>query len=215
MSIHDDPNIDKPNNAEPNDDTPNGDKSRSLPDNPFAGLTRAAADSEDSDERWMEEALRLARLAELAGEVPIGAVVVSEGRYVIDTDADGRPLDRRIVDRRIIGRGHNQVVSLSDPCAHAEIQALRDAGRTLGNYRLNGCQLFVTLEPCAMCAGAIVHARIARLVFGARDPKAGAVGSIMEILNHPHLNHRIRIAEGVLAGRCMDILQSFFRQRRD
>jgi tRNA(adenine34) deaminase len=113
-----------------------------------------------------------------------------------------------------VGRGWNQVVSLSDPCAHAEIQALRDAARTLGNYRLSGCQLYVTLEPCAMCAGAIVHARISRLVFGARDPKAGAAGSIMQVINHPGLNHHMEIAEGVLAGRCMDILQSFFRERR-
>ncbi len=142
----------------------------------------------------MEEALRLASRAEVAGEVPVGAVVVSEGI--------------------IIGRGWNQVLSLNDPCAHAEVEALRDAARTLGNYRLNGCQLFVTLEPCAMCAGAIVHARINRLVFGARDPKAGAVGSIMQVINHPRLNHQVEVAEGVLAGRCMEILQAFFRERR-
>ena len=146
------------------------------------------------DERWMEEALRLARLCSVAGEVPVGAVVVC--------------------DERIVGRGWNQVVSISDPCAHAEIQALRDAARTLGNYRLSGCQLYVTLEPCAMCAGAIVHARIARLVFGARDPKAGAAGSIMQVINHPRLNHRMEVTEGVLAGRCMEILQAFFRERR-
>jgi tRNA(adenine34) deaminase len=148
----------------------------------------------ECDERWMEEALRLASRAEVAGEVPVGAVVVSEGI--------------------IIGRGWNQVLSLNDPCAHAEVEALRDAARTLGNYRLNGCQLFVTLEPCAMCAGAIVHARINRLVFGARDPKAGAVGSIMQVINHPRLNHQVEVAEGVLAGRCMEILQAFFRERR-
>jgi tRNA(adenine34) deaminase len=142
----------------------------------------------------MEEALRLARLAEVAGEVPVGAVVVSDGK--------------------IIGRGWNQVVSLADPCGHAEIVALRDAARALSNYRLSGCQLFVTLEPCAMCAGAVVHARINRLVFGARDPKAGAVGSIMQVVNHAALNHRIEVAEGVLAGRCMEILQGFFRERR-
>jgi tRNA(adenine34) deaminase len=142
----------------------------------------------------MEEALRLAHRAEIAGEVPVGAVVVSDGE--------------------IVGRGWNQVISLADPCAHAEILALRDAARTLSNYRLSGCQLFVTLEPCAMCAGAIVHARISRLVFGARDPKAGAVGSIMQVINHPGLNHQVEVAEGVLGGRCMEVLQAFFRVRR-
>jgi tRNA(adenine34) deaminase len=146
------------------------------------------------DERWMEEALRLAGLAEVAGEVPVGAVVVSEGK--------------------IVGRGWNQVVSTNDPCAHAEIQALRDAARKLANYRLGGCELYVTLEPCAMCAGAIIHARIARLVFGANDPKAGAVSGVMQVINHPRLNHRVEVAEGVLAGRCMEILQAFFRERR-
>jgi len=147
-----------------------------------------------SDECWMEEALRLAGLAEVAGEVPVGAVVVYQGC--------------------IVGRGWNQVISRNDPCAHAEIVALRDAARQLGNYRLSGCELYVTLEPCAMCAGAIMHARIARLVFGARDPKAGAVGSIMHVINHPQLNHQVEVKEGVLAGRCMEILQAFFRGRR-
>jgi tRNA(adenine34) deaminase len=153
----------------------------------------------ETDELWMEEALRLARMAEVAGEVPVGAVVVCE---------DG------LLGQRIVGRGWNQVVSASDPCAHAEIVALREAARTLGNYRLSGCQLYVTLEPCAMCAGAIVHARIVRLVYGARDPKAGAVGGIMQVLNHPKLNHRVEVTEGVLGGRCMEILQAFFRERR-
>jgi tRNA(adenine34) deaminase len=147
-----------------------------------------------SDEYWMEEALRLARLAEVAGEVPVGAVVVCDGR--------------------IVGRGWNRVISSSDPCAHAEIEALRDAARGLANYRLSGCELYVTLEPCAMCAGAIIHSRIERLVFGAHDPKAGAVGSIMQVINHPRLNHHLDVSEGVLAGRCMDILQAFFRGRR-
>jgi tRNA(adenine34) deaminase len=146
------------------------------------------------DERWMEEALRLARLAEVADEVPVGAVVVRDGR--------------------VVGRGWNQVVSTSDPCAHAEIQALRDAARELSNYRLNGCELYVTLEPCAMCAGAIIHSRVERLVFGARDPKAGAAGGVMQVINHPSLNHHMEVTEGVLAGRCMEILQVFFRQRR-
>lgn len=148
----------------------------------------------ECDERWMEEALRLARLAAVAGEVPVGAVVVNEGR--------------------IVGRGWNRVITQCDPSAHAEIEALRDAARTLGNYRLTGCQLYVTLEPCAMCAGATVQARIERLIFGARDPKAGAVVSIMQVVNHPSLNHHMEVAEGVLGGRCMEILQAFFRQRR-
>ena len=161
------------------------------------------------DERWMEEALRLARLAELAGEVPVGAVVVCEGRGVRH-----KIVGQEIAGQAVVGRGWNQVVSLNDPCAHAEIQALRDAARTLGNYRLSGCELYVTLEPCAMCAGAIMHARVARLVFGARDPKAGAAGGIMQVINHPRLNHRVEVAEGVLAGRCMEILQAFFRERR-
>ncbi len=156
------------------------------------------------DERWMEEALRLARMAEVEGEVPVGAVVVCEERIV----------GQSVMGQHIVGRGWNQVVSLSDPCAHAEIQALRDAAREMGNYRLSGCQLYVTLEPCAMCAGAIMHARIARLVFGARDPKAGAAGGIMQVINHPRLNHRVEVTEGVLAGRCMEILQAFFRERR-
>ena len=146
------------------------------------------------DELWMEEALRLADRARIAGEVPVGAVVVCDGR--------------------LVGRGWNQVVSLADPCAHAEIQALRDAARELGNYRLGGCRLYVTLEPCAMCAGAMIHARISRLVFGARDPKAGAAGSIMQVINHPRLNHLMEVTGGVLAGRCMEILQAFFRERR-
>jgi tRNA(adenine34) deaminase len=146
------------------------------------------------DELWMEEALRLARMAEVADEVPIGAIVLCK--------------------ERVVGRGWNQVISAGDPTAHAEIVALREAARALRNYRLTGCTLYVTLEPCAMCAGAMVHARIARLVYGARDPKAGAVGSIMQVLNHPKLNHRVEVSEGVLAGRCMEMLQAFFRERR-
>ena len=147
-----------------------------------------------SDELWMEEALRLAQRAELAGEVPIGAVVVHEGK--------------------VIGRGWNQPISANDPTAHAEIVAMREAARTLGNYRLNGCELYVTLEPCVMCAGAIVHARIRRLVFGARDFKAGAVGGALVVLQHPRMNHRVEIKEGVLAARSMEMLQAFFRERR-
>ena len=142
----------------------------------------------------MEEALRCAQRALEAGEVPVGAVVICHGK--------------------IIGRGWNRNLADSDPTAHAEIVALREAGENLGNYRLEGCELFATIEPCAMCAGAMVHARLKRLVYGADDPKAGAVHSVMQVLNHPQLNHRIEVVAGVLAGRCAEMLQSFFRDRR-
>ena len=143
----------------------------------------------------MEEALRAAQRALEAGEVPVGAVVVHEGT--------------------IIGRGSNRNLTDSDPAAHAEIVALRQAGAALGNHRLEGCELFVTIEPCAMCAGALVHARLKRLVYGAPDPKAGAVHSVMQVLNHPSLNHRMEVRAGVLAGRCAELLQGFFRSRRE
>jgi len=146
------------------------------------------------DELWMEEALREAGRAEAAGEVPVGAVVVYSGR--------------------IIGRGSNRNLLDHDPSAHAEVVAMREAGRALGNNRLLDCDLYVTIEPCAMCAGAMVHARIRRLVYGADDVKAGAVSSVMQVLNHPALNHRVEVTRGVLAGRCMDVLQTFFRARR-
>jgi tRNA(adenine34) deaminase len=142
----------------------------------------------------MEEALRSAQRALEAGEVPVGAVVVCEGR--------------------IIGRGWNRNIAGSDPTAHAEIIALREAGATLGNHRLTGCDLFVTIEPCPMCAGALVHARIRRLVYGADDPKAGAVQSVLQVLNHPQLNHKVEVRSGVLAGRSAELLQSFFKSRR-
>jgi len=142
----------------------------------------------------MEEALRAAQRALEADEVPVGAVVVCDGK--------------------IIGRGWNLNITSSDPTAHAEIMALRDAGSTLGNYRLEGCDLFATIEPCAMCAGALVHARIRRLVYGADDPKAGAVHSVMQLLSHPQLNHRVEVRGGVLAGRCAELLQTFFKGRR-
>lgn len=142
----------------------------------------------------MEEALRAAQRALEAGEVPVGAVVVCQGR--------------------IVGRGWNRNIADSDPSAHAEIVALRDAGTALGNHRLADCELFVTIEPCAMCTGAMVHARIKRLIYGALDPKAGAVQSVMQVLNHPQLNHRVEISGGVLAGRCAELLQDFFRNRR-
>ncbi len=147
-----------------------------------------------SDELWMEEALREAQRALALGEVPVGAVVVREGR--------------------VIGRGWNQPISANDPTAHAEVLALREAARAIANYRLLDCDLYVTLEPCAMCAGAITHARIRRLIYGADDTKAGAVHSVMQVVNHPRLNHRAEVTSGVLASRCMDLLQTFFRERR-
>jgi len=147
-----------------------------------------------SDEIWMEEALRCAQRALEAGEVPVGAVVVLEGQ--------------------VVGRGWNRNIADSDPTAHAEIAALRETGANIGNHRLGDCELFVTIEPCAMCAGAMVHARIRRLVYGADDPKAGAVHSVMEVLNHADLNHRMEVRGGVLAGRSREVLQAFFRGRR-
>jgi tRNA(adenine34) deaminase len=147
-----------------------------------------------NDELWMEEALRSAQRALEAGEVPVGAVVVSQGR--------------------IVGRGWNRNIADHDPTAHAEIAALREAGASLGNHRLVDCDLFVTIEPCAMCAGAMVHARIKRLVYGADDPKAGAVQSVMRVLSQPQLNHQVEVRGGVLAGRCAEVLQEFFRNRR-
>jgi tRNA(adenine34) deaminase len=146
------------------------------------------------DELWMEEALRGAQRALEAGEVPVGAVVVCDGR--------------------IVGRGWNRNISDSDPTAHAEMVALREAGANVGNHRLEECALFATIEPCPMCAGALVHARIKRLVYGADDAKAGAVQSIMQVLNHPRLNHRMEVRGGVLAGRCAEVLQTFFKSRR-
>jgi tRNA(adenine34) deaminase len=147
-----------------------------------------------TDELFMEEALRAAQRALEAGEVPVGAVVVCEGK--------------------IIGRGGNRNLTDCDPTAHAEIIALREAGAALGNHRLEGCELFATIEPCAMCAGALVHARLKRLIYGADDAKAGAIRSVMQVLNHPSLNHRMEVRAGVLAGRCAEVLQVFFRSRR-
>ena len=146
------------------------------------------------DELWMEEALRCAQRALEAGEVPVGAVVVCEGL--------------------IVGRGWNVNITGSDPTAHAEIVALREAGATVGNHRLGDCELFATIEPCAMCAGALLHARIRRLIYGADDPKAGAVCSVLQLLNHPQLNHKVEVRGGVLAGRSAEMLQAFFRTRR-
>ena len=146
------------------------------------------------DDYWMAEALALARAASARGEVPVGAIVVKNGA--------------------IVGRGGNAPVAGNDPTAHAEIGALREAGRTLGNYRLPGCELYVTLEPCAMCAGAILHARIARHVFGARDPKTGACGSVIDLLAEPRLNHHATVTGGVCVEECGKLLSDFFAERR-
>jgi haloalkane dehalogenase/tRNA(adenine34) deaminase len=142
----------------------------------------------------MRSALAEARKAAREGEVPVGAVVVREGQ--------------------ILARAHNRPIHLSDPAAHAEILALRRAARKLGNYRLGGCSLYVTIEPCAMCAGAAVHARVKRVVFGAPDSKAGAAGSALQILRHPKLNHRVEVSGGVMERECGDLLRDFFRPRR-
>ncbi|MHB1958884.1 MAG: tRNA adenosine(34) deaminase TadA [Acidobacteriaceae bacterium] len=147
------------------------------------------------DESWLREALAQAEEAQAGGEVPIGAVVLGP-------------------DGALVARGQNRVIRDHDPTAHAEIVALRAAGTALANYRLEQCTLYVTLEPCAMCAGAMVHARIARLVFGAFDPKAGAVGSVLTVLNHPQLNRQIEVAGGILADECGDLLRRFFQSRR-
>jgi tRNA(adenine34) deaminase len=146
------------------------------------------------DREAMQAALDEARMAAEAGEVPIGAIVVCNGE--------------------IVARGQNRVLRDMDPTAHAEIVAMRAATTAMGNYRLPGCTLFVTLEPCAMCAGAMIHARIARLVFAACDPKAGAAGSVLTVLNHPQLNHQMQVEQGILADEAAELLRSFFRERR-
>ena len=146
-------------------------------------------------ERYMREALIEGRTALLAGEVPVGSVVVA---------ADGQ----------IVGRGFNQPIAANDPTAHAEIQALREAARLLGNYRLNGTTLYVTVEPCPMCAGALIHSRVDRLVYGTHEPKSGAVCSAMRMLDHPALNHRIEIVSGVLENKCREMIQDFFGEKR-
>ena len=142
----------------------------------------------------MRRALREAQKADSEGEVPVGAVVVQ--------------------DEKIIARAHNRSLGLADPSAHAEVLALRRAAKKLGNYRLKGCDLYVTIEPCAMCAGAIIQARLRRVVFGTPDPKAGACGSVLAVLNHPKVNHQVEVVSGVLAEQCADILRGFFRKRR-
>ena len=145
-------------------------------------------------EHWMREALSLAREAALRGEVPVGAIVVHEGR--------------------IIGRGGNGPIALSDPTAHAEVLALREAAAHLGNYRLDGCSLYVTLEPCTMCSGAMLHARLARVVFGAQEPKTGAAGSVLDVFAEPRLNHQTQVVRGVLARECAQLMADFFARRR-
>ena len=146
------------------------------------------------DPGYMREALVLARVAESRDEVPVGAVVVKDGA--------------------IIGRGFNQPISSRDPTAHAEVVAMRDAAVRLDNYRLTGCELYVTLEPCVMCAGAIIHARLGRLVYGARDPKTGACGSVVDLFAESRLNHHAIVVPGVLADVCGTLLSEFFAQRR-
>ena len=157
-------------------------------------LPEQAMDKNALDIQYMQAALALAAEAALEGEVPVGAVVVKDGA--------------------IIGRGSNAPISRHDPSAHAEIMALRDAASSIGNYRLVGCTLYVTLEPCAMCSGAIQHARIARLVYGAKDPKTGACGSVVDLMAEPRLNHHAEVAGGVMADTCGLMLSSFFAERR-
>lgn len=147
-----------------------------------------------NDEACMREALRLAAQAAAAGEVPVGALVVREGQ--------------------VLGRGYNQPIGRSDPTAHAEIMALREAAATLGNYRLPGCDLYVTLEPCSMCAGAILQARIRRVIFAARDPKTGVCGSVLDLFAEGRLNHHAVVSEGLLAAESTALLQGFFAERR-
>lgn len=158
-----------------------------MPDKAFISL-------DEQDRVWMAQALVLARQAGEEGEVPIGAIIVRDGE--------------------IVGRGWNRNIELNDPSAHAEIMAMRDAGKRLGNHRLSGCSLYVTLEPCPMCAGAMVHARLTRVVYGADDPKTGAAGGVFDLLNHPAHNHTISVSGTCLAGECSALLKDFFRKRR-
>ena len=150
---------------------------------------------EGADADWMTQAIELARAAELAGEVPVGALVLSP-------------------EGALLGRGYNRTILDVDPSAHAEIVALREAAWRLGNHRLPGCIVVATLEPCVMCAGALVQARIARLVYGADDPKAGAIRSVLELAAHPRLNHAFTVTAGVRAAECGELLRAFFQRRR-
>jgi tRNA(adenine34) deaminase len=146
------------------------------------------------DEKWMEQALVLAAKAQADGEIPVGAIVVC--------------------DNKIVGKGYNGCIMLNDPSAHAEMMAIRDAGQTMDNYRLVDCTLYVTLEPCPMCAGLLVHSRIKRLVFGAFDLRTGSAGSLMNLVQNPALNHQMDILSGVLQARCSEMISAFFRHRR-
>lgn len=157
--------------------------------------TEAIPASQAGDAHWMSLALAEARLAAEAGEVPVGAVLIRHGR--------------------LVATGRNTPVAQHDPSAHAEINALRAGAAALGNYRLDGCELFVTLEPCAMCAGAMLHSRLSRVVYGATDPKTGAAGSVLDLFAEPRLNHRTQVQGGVLADECAAVLQVFFQQRRN
>jgi len=148
----------------------------------------------DDDERWMRRAMELAEMAAAAGEVPVGAVIVADGE--------------------VIGEGFNRPISTVDPSAHAEVVALRAAALERNNYRIENASLYVTLEPCVMCSGAMLHARIERLVFGAYDPNSGAAGSVVDVLNIARFNHRVAVRGGVLAADCGERLRAFFRERR-
>ncbi len=159
-----------------------------------ACLNQADIEQAKVDEYWMRQALLMAEKAEAEGEVPVGAVLVKDGKQV--------------------AAGYNLSISQHDPCAHAEIMCLRAAGLSIANYRLLDTTLYVTLEPCAMCAGAMVHSRIARVVFGAKDEKTGAAGTVLNLLQHPAFNHQLEVTSGVLAQDCADQLSQFFKRRR-
>ena len=161
---------------------------------PFFPDPAAVSEGAETDQHWMRHALRLARQAAAAGEVPVGAVVVKGGQ--------------------VLGEGFNAPIGQHDPTAHAEVQALRQAAQRLGNYRLDGCTLYVTLEPCTMCSGALLNARIARVVYGAREPKTGAAGSVLDVFALPQLNAHTTMEGGVLAEECAAVLAEFFQQRR-
>ena len=148
-----------------------------------------------TDQSWMSIAIELAKQAGESGEVPVGAVL--------------------ILDDKVIGKGRNQSIELNDPSAHAEIQALREAGSKIGNYRLNRSKIYVTIEPCTMCIGALVHARIEKLIFGAREPKSGAVSYLNDIREKNSFNHRFKVIEGVLEDECSQLMRNFFRARRN
>lgn len=157
-------------------------------------MTNQNSAQQNSDEYYMRLALEVAQEAAIANEVPVGAIVVKDGV--------------------IIGRGGNSPIDAQDPTAHAEIAALRDAAKNLGNYRLVGCSLYVTLEPCAMCTGAIQHARISKLIYGASDPKTGACGSVVNLMAEPKLNHHTEVISGILSQQCGELLSNFFKLKR-